>query len=187
MEKNMKKNVHIYVYIQIDIYLNHFATYQKLTQHCKPIILQVFFKELIIVDAYKHLLFPKLLPTFHIFSFNFPILRWGRALAIPSVQEVKAQEGKSGLWSPHSSSAVGRGSSPHRLTLDPAPSSPTLPPSHNHQAPDPHSEDSPCLIIRCETWQGWMWHLCLLRPFFLNSEVFPRTVGLIPSTWMLVL
>ena len=35
-----------------------------------------------------------LLPTFHIFSFNFPIPRWGRALAIPSVQEVKAQEGK---------------------------------------------------------------------------------------------
>lgn len=78
-----------------------------------------------------------LLPTFHIFSFNFPIPQWGRALAIPSVQEVKAQEGKSRLLSPHSSSAVGLGSSPHRLTLDPAPSPSTLPPLHNHQAPDP--------------------------------------------------
>ena len=33
MEKNMKKNIYIY------IYLNHFAVLQKLTQHCKSMIL----------------------------------------------------------------------------------------------------------------------------------------------------
>ena len=34
MEKNMKKNMYIYVL------LNHFAVHQKVTQHCKSTILQ---------------------------------------------------------------------------------------------------------------------------------------------------
>ena len=36
MEKTMKKNIYIYIYI----YLNHFAGYLTLTQHCKSTILQ---------------------------------------------------------------------------------------------------------------------------------------------------
>ena len=31
MEKNMKKNIYVHLYV----WLNHFAIYQKLTQHCK--------------------------------------------------------------------------------------------------------------------------------------------------------
>ena len=31
MEKNLKKNTYIFIYI----YMNHFAVYFKLTQHCK--------------------------------------------------------------------------------------------------------------------------------------------------------
>ena len=38
--ENMKKNINRYVDIDKDIYLNHFAVYQKPTQHCKLTILQ---------------------------------------------------------------------------------------------------------------------------------------------------
>ena len=37
MEKNMKKNIYIYVYVQ----LSHFAAQQKLTQYCKSTMLQL--------------------------------------------------------------------------------------------------------------------------------------------------
>ena len=41
---NGKEYIYIYIYIYIHththIYMNHFAVYQKLTQHCKSIILQ---------------------------------------------------------------------------------------------------------------------------------------------------
>ena len=39
MEKNLKKT--IYIYISIDIYLNHFALYLKQTQRCKSTTLQL--------------------------------------------------------------------------------------------------------------------------------------------------
>ena len=45
MEKNMKKEY---------IYLNHFAVYQKLAQHCKSTILQFF--EKIVMKAARKLL-----------------------------------------------------------------------------------------------------------------------------------
>ena len=36
MEKNLKKNIYICVYI----YMNHFAVHWKLTQYCKSALLQ---------------------------------------------------------------------------------------------------------------------------------------------------
>ena len=39
MEKNMKKNV--YIYMCVCVYLNHIAIHQQLTQHCKSTMLQL--------------------------------------------------------------------------------------------------------------------------------------------------
>ena len=37
MEKNLKKDIYIYLYVL----QNHFAVHQKLKQHCKSILLQL--------------------------------------------------------------------------------------------------------------------------------------------------
>ena len=120
-----------------------------------------------------------LLPTFHIFSFNFPIPWWGGVLVIPSLQEVKAQEGKSSLLSPHSGSAVGLGSSPHRLTPEPAPSPPTLPPSRHHQAPDhPLRRLSPGVTHgrgECGISVSYAHFSSTLRFFLEQPDWFPQT------------
>ena len=41
MENNLKKNICLSIAnLSICLYLNHFATYLKITQHCKSSILQ---------------------------------------------------------------------------------------------------------------------------------------------------
>ena len=42
MEKNLKRDVYVYIYIKYIIYieLNYFVVHLRLTQHCKLIILQ---------------------------------------------------------------------------------------------------------------------------------------------------
>ena len=41
MEKNIKENIWIHIYVYLYVQLNHFAVQQKLTQHCKAIMHQL--------------------------------------------------------------------------------------------------------------------------------------------------
>lgn len=122
-----------------------------------------------------------LLPTFHNFSFNFPIPWWGGALVIPSLQEVKAQEGKSRLLSPHSGSAVGLGSRPHRQTRSPLPALPHCLLRAITRPLTVHSEDSPCLSPGVRRGRGecgisisYAHFFSTLRFFLEQPDWFPQ-------------
>ena len=41
MEKNLRKNIYIYIFFYIYLSLNHFAVHQKLTQYCESTIFQL--------------------------------------------------------------------------------------------------------------------------------------------------